>query len=269
MNNIEVFQFPATGQPVRMVLRDGEPWFVGRDACDVLRISNPHSSLALLEDDERGIHTVETPSGQQELAVVSEAGLYSLILRSRRPEAKAFKRWVTHDILPTIRKTGAYGQRELTRLELIDLARDAELGRLAAVEAQQAAEQKVTALEPKAAYVDQFVGATGDACILRVFAGQLGIGEHALREYLIARKVIYRQAGQRWSASKQEWETDNSYFAYAQYKAWFKPGDQPEAPRRHNGQMRTTLYVTPAGKVGISRLLARHPLAIAAGENPT
>ena len=94
--------------PVRIVEKDGEPWFVAKDVCDILALGNPRSSIALLDEDERGVHSMDTPSGKQEMGIISEAGLYSLILRSRKPEAKAFKRWVTHEVLPSIRKTGAY-----------------------------------------------------------------------------------------------------------------------------------------------------------------
>ena len=94
--------------PVRIIEKDGEPWFVAKDVCNVLELANPRSSMALLDEDERGVHSMDTPSAKQEMAIISEAGLYSLILRSRKPEAKAFKRWVTHEVLPSIRKTGAY-----------------------------------------------------------------------------------------------------------------------------------------------------------------
>ena len=94
--------------PVRIVEKGGEPWFVAKDVCDILALGNPRSSIALLDEDERGVHSMDTPSGKQEMGIISEAGLYSLIIRSRKPEAKAFKRWVTHEVLPSIRKTGAY-----------------------------------------------------------------------------------------------------------------------------------------------------------------
>ena len=94
--------------PVRIVEKGGEPWFVAKDVCDILALGNPRSSIALLDEDERGVHSMDTPSGKQEMGIISEADLYSLILRSRKPEAKAFKRWVTHEVLPSIRKTGAY-----------------------------------------------------------------------------------------------------------------------------------------------------------------
>ena len=94
--------------PIRIVTKDGEPWFVAKDVCKVLEITKVDSAIRNLDADEKGAHTVSTPGGNQEMTIVSEAGLYSLILRSRKPEAKAFKRWVTHEVLPSIRKTGAY-----------------------------------------------------------------------------------------------------------------------------------------------------------------
>lgn len=106
MNELQVFDF--RGQSVRTVIRDREPWLVAKDVCDVLGLGNPRTSLALLEDDEKGVHSMDTPGGSQEMTIVSEAGLYSLILRSRKPEAKEFKRWVTHEVLPALRKHGAY-----------------------------------------------------------------------------------------------------------------------------------------------------------------
>ena len=93
---------------VRIIDRDGEPWFVGNDVAKILELGNPRSSIARLDADEKDVHTVDTPSGEQNMTIVNEAGLYSLILRSRKAEAKAFKRWITHDVLPSIRKTGAY-----------------------------------------------------------------------------------------------------------------------------------------------------------------
>ena len=95
--------------PIRIVTKDGEPWFVAKDVCNILEIKNSRDTLnKCLDEDERGVDIIYTPGGNQEMTIVSEAGLYSLILRSRKPEAKAFKRWVTHEVLPSIRKTGAY-----------------------------------------------------------------------------------------------------------------------------------------------------------------
>lgn len=81
--------------------------FVAKDVCECLELDLASGARGL-DDDEKGLHTVQTPGGQQEMSIVSEAGLYSLILRSRKPEAKTFKRWITHEVLPAIRKHGGY-----------------------------------------------------------------------------------------------------------------------------------------------------------------
>lgn len=104
-----VSPFAFNGNQVRVVMRDGQPWFVLADVCRVLEHSNSRVAAQSLDDDERDVNIVYTPGGPQEMTVVSEPGLYSLIATSRKPEAKAFKRWVNHDVLPTIRKTGSYG----------------------------------------------------------------------------------------------------------------------------------------------------------------
>lgn len=107
MNELVAFDFES--HPVRIVTgTDGQPHFVAADICDALQIVEVHRSVARLDDDEKDRHIVTTPGGPQEMTVVNEAGLYNLILRSRKPEAKRFKRWVTHEVLPSIRKTGVY-----------------------------------------------------------------------------------------------------------------------------------------------------------------
>lgn len=94
---------------VRQIEREGELWFVGLDICRILGLANPHSSLALLDDDERRLHTVEGESGERDMILVSEAGVYRLVFKSRKPVAERFKRWLAHEVIPSIRKTGAYG----------------------------------------------------------------------------------------------------------------------------------------------------------------
>ena len=84
------------------------PRFVAKDVCDALGINNPRQALARLDADEKGVISSDTPGGVQKLLTINEYGLYSLVLSSRKPEAKAFKRWVTHEVLPSIRKTGGY-----------------------------------------------------------------------------------------------------------------------------------------------------------------
>jgi len=115
----DLIRFEYQGQPVRTVVREGEPWWVAKDVCDVLGIQNARDTIAkVLEDDEKGVDNIYTPGGVQEVTIISEPGLYSLILRSRKPEAKVFKRWITHEVIPSIRKTGGYGKPAINYTEL-------------------------------------------------------------------------------------------------------------------------------------------------------
>lgn len=93
---------------IRVVMREGEPWFIAADVCRALDISNVSDAVARLDEDEKGIVLTDTPGGKQNTSIISEAGLYTLVLSSRKPEAKIFKRWVTHEVIPSIRKTGSY-----------------------------------------------------------------------------------------------------------------------------------------------------------------
>jgi prophage antirepressor-like protein len=104
---LDIFRYD--GADVRVVLdENGDPWFSTIDVAAVLELGNVRSSAALLDEDERGVHTMDTPGGPQLVNTINESGLYSLVLRSRKAEAKTFKRWITHDVLPAIRRTGQY-----------------------------------------------------------------------------------------------------------------------------------------------------------------
>lgn len=108
MNDIQIFSNTQFGN-IRTTVKDGEPLFVAADVCRALEITNVGNALARLDGDEKDdIRSTDTIGRTQEVAAVTESGLYSLVLGSRKPEAKAFKRWITHDVLPTIRKTGGY-----------------------------------------------------------------------------------------------------------------------------------------------------------------
>ena len=107
-NNIQVFNNEEFGE-VRTVMVSDEPWFVAADVCKALELSNPTVAVSRLDEDERAKFNL---GRQGEGIIVNEAGLYSLILGSRKPEAKVFKRWITHDVIPAIRKTGGYIQGE-------------------------------------------------------------------------------------------------------------------------------------------------------------
>ena len=106
-NNMQIFQNEAFGE-IRTLLIDGEPWFVAADVCKALELGNPSMTVERLDDDEKGISTIDTLGGKQCMAIINEPGLYSLVITSRKPEAKAFKRWITHEVIPSIRKHRAY-----------------------------------------------------------------------------------------------------------------------------------------------------------------
>ncbi|CCX40771.1 phage antirepressor protein [Firmicutes bacterium CAG:102] len=106
MNNLQVFNY--NGNEVRTIQKDGEPWWVLKDVCEVLGLSSPHKVFDRLDEDEKGRNQIPTPGGEQEMTVINESGLYNVILRSDKPEAKPFRKWVTSEVLPSIRKHGAY-----------------------------------------------------------------------------------------------------------------------------------------------------------------
>jgi anti-repressor protein len=124
MNQLQqVFQYGSCS--VRTIIKDDEIWFVAKDVCNVLEISDVSKAVSRLDEDEKGTTSILTPGGQQNLLIVNEPGLYSLILTSRKQEAKQFKRWVTHEVLPSIRKTGSYSiQIPKTFSEALRLAAD-------------------------------------------------------------------------------------------------------------------------------------------------
>lgn len=116
MNELTTFHYGPANLDVRTAHCSGDIWFVATDVAKGLEYRDAANALRLLDDDERSTQIVSTPSGNQELSIISEPGLYKLIARSRKPAAKAFDRWVRHEVLPTIRKTGGYG----TNTELLE-----------------------------------------------------------------------------------------------------------------------------------------------------
>ena len=107
--NVKIFENENFGK-VRVVLKDGEPRFVGRDVCDVVEIKNVSQALNSLDVDEKLIYTLHISGQNRDVWTINESGLYSLILRSKKPEAKKFKKWVTSEVLPSIRKHGVYSE---------------------------------------------------------------------------------------------------------------------------------------------------------------
>lgn len=107
MNELQIFTY--NGAQFRTITKnDGEKWFVLKDVCDILSIANSRDVVKRLDEDEKGVDSIDTPGGKQEMTVISESGLYNVVLRSDKPEAKPFRKWVTSEVLPAIRKTGSY-----------------------------------------------------------------------------------------------------------------------------------------------------------------
>lgn len=107
MSDIQLFKSDEFGE-LRTFSDGGDVWFVAKDVCSILGLGRQQDSTRYLDEDEKGVCLVDTPSGEQQMTTVTEAGFYRLVLKSRKPEAKAFKRWVTHDVLPALRRDGAY-----------------------------------------------------------------------------------------------------------------------------------------------------------------
>lgn len=114
----KIFEHPEFGK-VRTVMIDGEPWFAAADVCNALDIRNPSQAISRLDEDEKIITLISNEGNQRgnpNVAVVNEPGLYTLILGSRKPEAKSFKRWITHEVLPTLRNAAGLGAEDALRI---------------------------------------------------------------------------------------------------------------------------------------------------------
>jgi len=118
--NIETFHFQSV--PIRVVRHKGKPWFVVADVCRAIEIANPRTATKYLEQSEKGVEKLYTPGGLQNLNIISESGLYKLIMRSNKPQAKPFQNWVTQTVLPAIRKDGGYimGEEKVATGEMSD-----------------------------------------------------------------------------------------------------------------------------------------------------
>ena len=192
MNEIQIFTYQ--NNEVRTIQKDGEPWFVLKDVCRVLNIGNPADVCNRLEDDEKGVGQIDTLGGHQKVSIINESGLYNVILRSDKPNAKPFRHWVTHEVLPSIRKTGGYlaGQKELSPAELMAKALMVAEKTLAEREARIShLTVQTQIMQPKADYFDALV----DRNLLTSFretAKQLELKEKEFIGFLISKKYIYR-----------------------------------------------------------------------------
>ena len=144
-NNNGLMLFSYNGRQLRTVLIDDDVWFVAKDVCDILELSNHRMAIHGLDDDEKGVSKVYTPGGIQDMTVISESGLYTLSLRSNKEEAKPFRRWVTHEVLPSIRKHGAY----ITPAKMQEIMKDPDVW-IQVLQELKSEQQKVKALQEQA-----------------------------------------------------------------------------------------------------------------------
>lgn len=216
--------FDFHGNNVRVLTDEqDEPWFIAKDVCAVLEIGNPSQALTNLDDDEKGITTTDTLGGPQKTVTVSESGFYRLVLRSRKPIAKEFQRWVTHDVLPSIRKHGAYmTEQTVERIlsdpdTLIRLATDLKHER----EARKQAEQQVKVLAPKAQALDDFTSIEGTrsvreaAKVLRNHG--VRVTETQIWQWMADHRWIFRMEN-HWVAYARA--LDNGWLWMREYKTY-------------------------------------------------
>lgn len=160
MSNLAVFDNNEFGQIRALVDAQGAPAFVAKDVCLALGIGKYRDAVSTIEDDERGSVLVDTPGGKQQMTTVTEPGFYKLVMRSRKPEAKAFQRWVTHEVLPALRRDGGYmvardETPEQTMARAVLLAQ-------ATIDRQR---DRIAELEPKALFADA-VAASDGTCLV-------------------------------------------------------------------------------------------------------
>lgn len=187
MNTPQIFNFEQN--EVRTILVNDEPYFVGKDVARVLGYSNTKDALSRHVDSEDKTGSRITTSGQsREMTIINESGLYSLILKSKLPNARKFKRWVTSEVLPTIRKTGSYTNVPQSFAQALRLAADLE-------EKNQLLEQQIAEYEPKISYLDMILSST-DTVATSQIAADYGMSAIALNKLLNELGVQHKVSGQ-------------------------------------------------------------------------
>lgn len=217
MNNLQIFNNDQFGQ-IRTTVKDGEPLFVAADVCRALEISNNRMATDRLDDDEKADVSLTDGSQTRHMTAVTESGLYSLVLGSRKPEAKAFKRWITHDVIPAIRKTGGYVDNEQqfveTYLPFADANTKALFGQTLAQ--LRAANEQLEQQKPKVLFADA-VSAAHTSILVGELAKLLkqngvDIGQHRLFQYLRENGYLIKRRGSDYNMPTQ----------YAMERGWFE-----------------------------------------------
>lgn len=198
MSGLQLFQNDEFGE-LRTVVDGDEISFVAKDVCEILGISKYRDALSRLDEDERGSVLLDTPGGKQQVSTVKEPGFYRLVLVSRKPEAKAVQRWVTHDVLPSIRRNGAYATE--ATIDSIIADPDNGIRLLQALKSERERGRKLAlenaSLRPKADFYDRVMESDGlisvrqAAKVLKSFDNDMG--EKRLRECLRQRGMVEKR----------------------------------------------------------------------------
>ncbi|MGP4843342.1 BRO family protein [Marinobacter sp. 1Y8] len=193
-NSLTSKAFEFCGSPLRVVCASsGDPWFLASDVCAHLEYANARQALTShVEPEDRGVRPMDTPGGVQNLNVVNESGLYSLIFGSRKPGAKRFKRWVTQQVLPEIRKTGSF--QPASQFQVPSTLSGAL--RLAAEQAEciESQQRQIEESRPAVEFVERFVESRS-AKSLREVAKVLGFKERDFITRLVDERILFRQSG--------------------------------------------------------------------------
>ena len=207
-NELQIFENNQFGQ-VRAIMKDGEPWFVAADVCRALEIANNRDALTRLEQDEKGVALTDTPGGAQEVTIVNEPGLYTLVLGSRKPEAKAFKRWVTHEVIPSIRKHGMYATPTTIEQMIADPANAIKVFSALKQEQERRKELEATVEHnaPKVLFADAVAAShtsilIGDLAKL-IRQNGVEVGQNRLFQWLRDNGYLIKRKGSDWNMPTQ------------------------------------------------------------------
>lgn len=198
MNGLQVFKYQD--REVRTLELNGEPWFVLKDVCGILSIGNVSDVCAHLDADEKGVGQIDTLGGQQNMNIINESGLYNVILRSDKPEAKPFRKWITSEVLPSIRKYGAYMTPETLQAAILNPDTMIKLCQQLKAEQDKNAKLRIQnstlsveleVARPAKEYFDELVS-RNLLTSFRETAQQLEIKEKVFISFLLEKKYIYR-----------------------------------------------------------------------------
>lgn len=202
MSELQIFKNAEFGS-VRTLTINDEPYFVGKDVAVILGYSNPRDALAKhVDDEDKGVAKCDTPGGVQDLTVINESGLYSLILSSKLQNAKKFKRWVTSEVLPAIRRHGIYAIDEVLNnpdmliAALTELKAEREKTKLL-TETVAVQKQQISEMKPKASYYDVVLNCK-DLVAISVIAKDYGWSANRMNQYLHKKGVQYKQGNKIW-----------------------------------------------------------------------